>query len=86
MRISISVNETLLEIADRIARQMGVSRSRLFSLAVQDYLSRQDRDEMLEQLNRVYGEHPVWSDRQKMKGIKSKFGSMLKGRGDGNSP
>jgi metal-responsive CopG/Arc/MetJ family transcriptional regulator len=38
MRTAISVDDKLLREADRIANKMGVSRSQLFSLALEAFL------------------------------------------------
>jgi metal-responsive CopG/Arc/MetJ family transcriptional regulator len=55
MKIAISVEDDLLQEADQFAQRMGVSRSRLFSLAVRDYLGHRRQEEMLERLNEIYG-------------------------------
>ena len=38
MKTAVSVDDELITEADRAAREMGVSRSRLFSLALEAYL------------------------------------------------
>jgi len=58
MKTAISVEDDLLQEADRTARDMGISRSRLFSLAVRDFLRERRQREVLEQLNRVYDGQP----------------------------
>src|ERR1700720_4089982 len=47
MKTAISIDEALLREADETARLMGLSRSRLFALAVVDFLQRQRREQML---------------------------------------
>ena len=54
MKTAISLDGNLLTEADKTARQMGLSRSRLFALALEDYLVRRRREKILEQLNEVY--------------------------------
>jgi metal-responsive CopG/Arc/MetJ family transcriptional regulator len=54
MKTAISIDDQLLHDADRAAKQMGLSRSRLFSLALRDYLHQRRQQELLEKLNRVY--------------------------------
>jgi metal-responsive CopG/Arc/MetJ family transcriptional regulator len=56
MKIAISINDALLQEVDEAARLMGLSRSRLFGLAVTDFLRRQRMERMLLQLNEVYAE------------------------------
>ncbi len=40
MKTTISIDDGLLQAADETARLMGLSRSRLFALAVDDFLQR----------------------------------------------
>ena len=54
MKTAISINDELLREADETARLMRLSRSRLFTLAVGEFLKRQRREEMLLRLNEVY--------------------------------
>jgi len=56
MKTAISIDERLLRSADDSARSMGVSRSRLFSLAVNDFLQRRKQEQMLQCLNEVYAD------------------------------
>ncbi|MEP7355440.1 MAG: CopG family transcriptional regulator [Acidobacteriota bacterium] len=54
MKTAISVDDTLLENIDQAARDLGVSRSKLFALAAEDFLELLKRQQMVEQLNQVY--------------------------------
>jgi metal-responsive CopG/Arc/MetJ family transcriptional regulator len=54
MKTAISIDDGLLQEADETARLMGLSRSRLFAMAVGDFLQRQRREQMLLRLNEVY--------------------------------
>jgi metal-responsive CopG/Arc/MetJ family transcriptional regulator len=56
MKTAISIDDGLLQEADETARLMGLSRSRLFALAVGEYLQRQRREQMLARLNEVYAD------------------------------
>jgi metal-responsive CopG/Arc/MetJ family transcriptional regulator len=54
MKTAISIESSLLEEADRTATKLGVSRSRLVSLALAEYLKQQRNEDITRQLNRVY--------------------------------
>jgi metal-responsive CopG/Arc/MetJ family transcriptional regulator len=73
MKIAISVDDSLITEADGAAREMGVSRSRLFSLALESYLRNREHGRMLEQLNRVYTDEAASSDKLMAKRVKAKF-------------
>ena len=80
MKTAISIDDGLLQEADEIARQMGLSRSRLFALAVLDFLKRQRQEQILLRLNEVYGKGPEAAETRLLKGVKSKVRGTLKDR------
>jgi metal-responsive CopG/Arc/MetJ family transcriptional regulator len=43
---------------DRLSNNLHVSRSKVFTLAVQDYLKKQENKSLLAQLNEAYGDFP----------------------------
>ena len=58
MKTAISVDAELLIEADRTAHQLGLSRSRLLSIALEAYLRDRRQQETLERLNRAYAGKP----------------------------
>ncbi|HZQ53482.1 MAG TPA: hypothetical protein VFB14_14855 [Bryobacteraceae bacterium] len=80
MKTAISINSGLLEQADETARQMGLSRSRLFALAIGDFLERQRRENILLRLNDVYGKGVERTEKRLLKGIKTKVRRTIKER------
>jgi metal-responsive CopG/Arc/MetJ family transcriptional regulator len=73
MKTAISIDDGLLQEADETARLMGLSRSRLFALAVVDFLKRQRDEQMLARLNEVYATGMAPSEKRLLKGMKAKF-------------
>jgi antitoxin MazE6 len=80
MKTAISIDEELLQQADKTARRMGLSRSRLFALAVGDFLQRQRREQMLRRLNEVYADGLEPGEERLLKGIKAKVRRTVKER------
>jgi metal-responsive CopG/Arc/MetJ family transcriptional regulator len=80
MKTAISINDELLHEVDETARLMGLSRSRLFGLAVTDFLRRQRMERMLLQLNEVYADDPQSAEKSLLKKIKSKTRLTIKDR------
>jgi metal-responsive CopG/Arc/MetJ family transcriptional regulator len=79
MKTAISIETPLLEEADRTAQKLGVSRSRLVSMALKNYLRQSRNREIVEQLNLVYGQRAD-SDRPSPEQMKTKFRSVIKDR------
>lgn len=56
MKTAISLPDPLFEAADQLAKRLGLSRSELYAMAIEEYL-RAHRDEAVtEALNRVYAQ------------------------------
>ena len=53
MKIAVSVPDPVYRLAERLARRLKKSRSRLYSEALQEYVARHSPDEMTEAVNRV---------------------------------
>ena len=58
VKTAISIQKPLFERAEELARKLKVSRSRLFALALEEYIRRQENQEMLERINAAYGDGP----------------------------
>ena len=53
MKTAISVPDHTFEHAERLARRLKISRSRLYSRALEEYISRHDPDAVTEAVDRV---------------------------------
>jgi metal-responsive CopG/Arc/MetJ family transcriptional regulator len=80
MKTAISIDDGLLQEADETARSLGLSRSRLFAMAVGDFLQRRRRERMLLQLNEVYAHEAEPVEKRLLKGIKGKVRATVKER------
>jgi metal-responsive CopG/Arc/MetJ family transcriptional regulator len=80
MKTAISVDDKLLSEADRTAEKMGVSRSRLFSVALEDYLRRRRQQAITEQLNRVYSADSDHTERRIALAVKNKLRRAIRER------
>ena len=77
MKTAICLYSNLLKEADQTARALGLSRSRLFSLALENYLRHRRQEQILNQLNQAYSDEP---NRAEAQNIKAKFRSTIKDR------
>jgi metal-responsive CopG/Arc/MetJ family transcriptional regulator len=80
MKTAISIDESLLRDADETARLLGLSRSRLFAMAVGEFLRRQRREQMLIQLNEVYASGVEPAEERLLKGMKGRVRPAVKDR------
>ncbi len=54
MKTSISIPDDLFESADALAEQMGMSRSELYAIAVEEYVAKHRATKVTDRLNEVY--------------------------------
>jgi metal-responsive CopG/Arc/MetJ family transcriptional regulator len=62
IKIAISIEKNLFDQAENIARTMKVSRSKLFVIALQDYIEHRKNKEILAQINAAYADEPDTSE------------------------
>ncbi len=78
MKTAISIDDELLRQVDETARLLGLSRSRLFAVAVGEFLKSRQREEMLLRLNEVYASDVDPTEKRLLERIKTKVGHTVK--------
>lgn len=58
VKTAISVENSLFEKVEDLARELKISRSHLFTLAVQQFIESYENQRMLEKINAVYDDVP----------------------------
>ena len=58
VKTAISLHKALFEQVEALAHDMHISRSRLFVLAVEDFIRRHENQRLLERINAAYTEAP----------------------------
>ena len=54
MKAAVSIPDPIFKAADELAHRMGVSRSRLYSVALQRFVQEHDDEAITAKLNEVY--------------------------------
>jgi len=54
MKTAISLPDALYVDAEKTAKSMGIPRSQLFAIALQEFINHHKREKITEQLNEVY--------------------------------
>jgi metal-responsive CopG/Arc/MetJ family transcriptional regulator len=76
MKTAISVDDSLMEQADKAARDLGLSRSGLVSEALRDYLRRRRQARVSEQLNQAYANEPNPEERRLVRKLRTKLPAL----------
>jgi metal-responsive CopG/Arc/MetJ family transcriptional regulator len=77
VKTAISLDEELLIKVNRLSNDLHVSRSKVFTLAVQDYLKKQENQSLLAQLNEAYEDFPSEEERGISKSMQIKRNKMV---------
>ena len=59
MKTAVSLPEDLFRKADKVAGELGIPRSRLFAIALEQFLVNHRQQAVTERLNAVYGNLPA---------------------------
>jgi metal-responsive CopG/Arc/MetJ family transcriptional regulator len=65
MKTAISLPDPLFRAAEREAKRLGVSRSKLLQVALREFLSRKKARQLTEEINRAVAKHGDPSDEMK---------------------
>lgn len=67
IKTAISLQKSLFEQVNDLAHQMKVSRSRLFVMALEDYVHRHQNKRLLEKINQAYQGQPDATEQKRMR-------------------
>lgn len=79
IKTAISIEKTLFEQAERVAREMKVSRSSLFALALQDFIRHHQNKELLRCINEAYQDMPDADEQERLRKMLHKQRKVVKG-------
>jgi len=79
IKTAISLPQDVFEAAEALARRMQVSRSRLFALAVEDFMLRHQNRDLLEQLNQAYPEVPDSAEQERVRRMRRAHRQIVEG-------
>ena len=72
VKTAISLEKNLFDQINKLAKEMHVSRSRLFILAAKDYLKKHESRNLLDQINTAYEDIPDEKEAKIAKSMKGK--------------
>ena len=79
VRTAISLDRSLLEEADALAEELRVSRSRLFVLALEDFMRRHQNRQLQARLNEAYAGEPDPAETMQLRGMRPHHREVVKG-------
>jgi predicted transcriptional regulator len=80
VKTAISLQEHLFRQAAAIARDMKLSRSRLFAVALEQFIQRHHNREILDKINKAYGGEPDAAERKYIKKMRQRHRRIVDGQ------
>jgi metal-responsive CopG/Arc/MetJ family transcriptional regulator len=80
VKTAVSIQEFLFKEADELARQMNISRSQLFTMAVKEFIQEYRNRQLLDQINKAYSDEPTPEEKKLLSRQKSYHRRMVKGQ------
>ena len=78
VKTAISVEKGLFEEVNKLAKEMHISRSRLFVIAVSAYLRKSESQKLLARINAAYDDFPDDEESEILQAMKMKQKEKLK--------
>lgn len=79
IKTAISIQQSLFDQAEALARDLHISRSRLFTLAMEDFLRRHDNQQLLARLNTAYADMPTPDEQALLRRMRRQHRQMVEG-------
>ena len=80
IKTAISIEKPLFEEVETLAKELKISRSRIFALAVRDFIQQHRNQKLLEAINRAYEDHPDIEDERVIDQMRSRHRDLVKGQ------
>lgn len=79
VKTAISLQKSLFERADALARELNVSRSRLIALAVEEFIRRYENQQLLEKINSAYEDSPDPVEQARLRSMRRQHRRIVEG-------
>jgi len=80
IKTAISIDKSLFAQANTLARSMKISRSRLFVIALEDYMRQQENLRLLEEVNAVYADEPSGEEKDLLRRMRKSSRRLVEGQ------
>ncbi len=79
VKTAITIQQPLFEKVEALARYLHIPRSRVFILAIEDFIRRQENQHLLAKLNEVYQDGPTAEEREQLRQMTASQRRLVEG-------
>jgi predicted transcriptional regulator len=76
-KTAISLDDALFQKAEQVAQELSLSRSRLYSLAIEEFVERHENKRLLQQINEAVADDVNEEDQRFLEQIRRHQGRMI---------
>jgi metal-responsive CopG/Arc/MetJ family transcriptional regulator len=80
IKTAISLEESLFERVDALAKELNISRSYLFALAAEEFIERHENQHLLEAINAAYDDLPDPHEQALRQEMRTKHRQLVEGQ------
>jgi len=77
IKTAVSLHERLFRQTELLARDLKLSRSRLFAVALEEFIERHRNRDLLDKINKAYDEKPDTAERKYLKKMRQRHRKMI---------
>jgi len=79
VKTAVSVQKSLFDQVESLAKKLHISRSRLYNLALANYIERYQNQNLLEEINQAYPDEPDSADRDRLTKMRKHHRKIVEG-------
>jgi metal-responsive CopG/Arc/MetJ family transcriptional regulator len=79
IKTAISMHEALFVKVETIARELKIPRSQVFTLAVTEYVQRQENQQLLARMNAAYKDEPDADEKKRLRQMQKSQRRLVEG-------
>jgi len=80
IKTAVSLKESLFKQVDALARKLNVTRSRLFALALEDFVRYHENQQLLDKINQAYQDGPDPNEQRLLREMRRHQRKLLEGQ------
>jgi len=77
VKTAVSIEKSLFDQTEQLAKEMKVSRSKLVSLALDEYVRRREEEEMVQEINAAYADSPDEEEKESIRFSNASIAKLL---------
>jgi metal-responsive CopG/Arc/MetJ family transcriptional regulator len=79
IKTAISIQKSLFDQAESLARQLNISRSHLFGIALESYIENHQNQLLLDEINRAYEDQPDADESARLSKMRQQQRKLVEG-------